>query len=156
MRNHVQNAADDLTAPAEITPAMIAAGAREYKTMCAHCHGGIGASRAGWAETMRPKPPALAHAAQGWSLEEVNWIVDHGIKMSGMPAFGGKHEEATICITAAFVKALTEMSEEQYARYYAVHGEEEGRHSYHQDIHASKEERRVGKEWVRQGRTWRT
>src|SRR3546814_5645724 len=64
--------------------------------MCAHCHGGIGASRAGWAETMRPKPPALAHAAQGWSLEEVNWIVDHGIKMSGMPAFGGTHEEATI------------------------------------------------------------
>src|SRR3546814_19547119 len=32
MRNHVQNAADDLTAPAEITPAMIAAGARDRKS----------------------------------------------------------------------------------------------------------------------------
>src|SRR3546814_17239540 len=111
--------------------------------MCAHCHGGIGASRAGWAETMRPKPPALAHAAQGWSLEEVNWIVDHGIKMSGMPAFGGTHEEATIWNIAAFVKALPEMSAEQYASYPAEHGEEEGAHS-----HSRSEERRLGKECV--------
>src|SRR3546814_5025427 len=93
--------------------------------MGAHFHVGIDASRAGWAETMRPKPPALAHAAQGWSLEEVNWIVDHGIKMSGMPAFGGTHEEATIWNIAAFVKALPEMSAEQYASYPAEHGEEE-------------------------------
>lgn len=57
MRNHVQGAADDLTVPADITPAMIAAGAGEYKSMCEHCHGGVGASRAGWAETMRPLSP---------------------------------------------------------------------------------------------------
>src|SRR3546814_14121859 len=94
---------------------------------------------------MRPKPPALAHAAQGWSLEEVNWIVDHGIKMSGMPAFGGTHEEATIWNIAAFVKALPEMSAEQYASYPAEHGEEEGAHSHSA---AKSAERRVGKECV--------
>src|SRR3546814_20083354 len=96
---------------------------------------------------MRPKPPALAHAAQGWSLEEVNWIVDHGIKMSGMPAFGGTHEEATIWNIAAFVKALPEMSAEQYASYPAEHGEEAGAHSHSEAIPSS-EERRVGIECV--------
>src|SRR3546814_18989819 len=94
MRNHVQNAADDLTAPAEITPAMIAAGAREYKTMCAHCHGGIGASRAGWAETMRHKQPAITHAAQGWCLEQDTRTEEHGHKKSGSAGVRGAQEEA--------------------------------------------------------------
>jgi len=73
---------------------MIAAGAGEYKSKCEHCHGGVDASRAGWAETMRPIPPALAHAAQRWSIGEAHWIVRHGVKMSGMPAFGPTHDEA--------------------------------------------------------------
>src|SRR3546814_19263017 len=99
MRNHVQNAADDLTAPAEITPAMIAAGAREYKTMCAHCRGGIGASRAGWAETMRTQPPAPPPAAQGRRPEEVKRIVCPRIKMSGKPQLGEQREKAKHCNT---------------------------------------------------------
>ncbi|AKH42149.1 cytochrome c553 [Altererythrobacter atlanticus] len=32
---------NDIAAP-ELTPAMVAAGAGEYKTMCAHCHDGVG------------------------------------------------------------------------------------------------------------------
>lgn len=123
MRNHVQGAADDLNAPAEITPEMIAAGAGEYKSMCEHCHGGVGVSRAEWAETMRPIPPALAHAAQRWSLGEVHWIVSHGVKMSGMPAFGPTHDQQTIWNIAAFVKAMPGMSVAQYAGYSAGHGE---------------------------------
>lgn len=131
MRNHVQNAADDLTGPAEITPAMISAGAGEYKAMCAHCHGGVGTSRAEWAETIRPIPPALAHAAEQWSIEEVHWIVSHGIKMSAMPAFGPTHDEATIWNIAAFVKQMPEMTEAQYAGYEAGHGPEgAGGHSH--------------------------
>lgn len=122
MRNHVQGAADDLTAPAEITPAMIEAGAGEYKAMCAHCHGGVGESRAEWAETMRPIPPALAQAADRWSIEEVHWIVSNGVKMSGMPAFGPTHDEATMWNIAAFVKRLPEMSGAQYSAYEAGHG----------------------------------
>lgn len=129
MRNAVQNAAGELSPPAEITPAMIEAGAGEYKAMCAHCHGGIGESRAEWAQTMRPLPPALADAAAGWSIEEVRWIVGHGVKMSGMPAFGPTHDEATLWNIAAFVKALPEMSEAQYAAYPVGHGGGEHGHA---------------------------
>lgn len=124
MRNSVQGAADDIAAPAQFTPAMIEAGAGEYKAMCAHCHGGIGESRAEWAETIRPIPPALAHAAARWSPEEVFWLVKHGVKMSGMPAFGPTHDDATVWNIAAFVKAMPEMSEEQYASYSVGHGAE--------------------------------
>lgn len=131
MTNSVQGRAGDLQAPATFTPAMVEAGAGEYKAMCAHCHGGVGEGRAGWAETMRPKPPALAHAAQAWTAEEVYWLVKHGVKMSGMPAFGPTHDEETLWNLAAFVKQLPRMSAEEYAAYSGTHGGEgEGHHSH--------------------------
>lgn len=125
MQNHVEGAAEPLIAPRQITPTMIAAGAGGYKAMCAQCHGGVGEGSAGWAETMRPAPPPLARAAQQWSIEEVHWIVRHGIKMSGMPAFGPTHDEETLWNIAAFVKALPDMNAEQYAGYSDGHGEGE-------------------------------
>jgi len=127
MRNAVQNSADEIIAPAEITPAMIAGGAGEYKAMCAQCHGGVGEGRAEWAKTMRPVPPALAQAAERWSIEEVHWLVAHGVKMSGMPAFGPTHNEATVWNIAAFVKAMPGMTPAQYAAFPSDHG---GAHSH--------------------------
>jgi|TARA_R100000501_G_scaffold18540_1_gene40549 mono/diheme cytochrome c family protein len=124
MTNSVQGRASGIEAPSRFTPVMIEAGAGEYKAMCAHCHGGVGESRAEWAETMRPSPPALAHAAAEWSPEEVFWLVKHGVKMSGMPAFGPTHDDETLWNIAAFVKAMPEMSAEQYAEYSGTHGSE--------------------------------
>ncbi|QZH74226.1 MAG: cytochrome c [Erythrobacter sp.] len=114
--NSVQRQAGDIEAP-EMTRAMVAAGASDYKSMCAHCHGGVGEGRADWAQGMRPMPPALAHAAQEWSPAEIYWLVTHGAKMTGMPAFGPTHEEEAIWNIVAFVKAMPNMTEAQYAAY---------------------------------------
>lgn len=119
--NSVQGHADEIVAP-ELTRAMIDAGAPEYKSMCAHCHGGVGESRAEWAEGLRPKPPALAATADEWTAAEVFWLVKHGAKMTGMPAFGPTHDDATIWNIAAFVKAMPQMPEAQYAAYSSEHG----------------------------------
>jgi mono/diheme cytochrome c family protein len=130
--NSVRSEASGIAAP-EFTPAMVAAGAPEYKAMCAHCHGGVGEERAGWAEGMRPEPPALVDAANAWSAAEVYWLVKHGARMTGMPAFGPTHDDATLWNIAAFVKALPEMPEAQYAAYPSEHemgGEAEGGHSH--------------------------
>lgn len=131
--NSVQGHADDIAAP-ELTRAMVDAGAPEYKLMCVHCHGGVGESRAEWAEGMRPKPPALAHAAQQWSASEVFWLIKHGAKMTGMPAFGPTHDEETLWNIVAFVKAMPEMREAQYTAYSSEHGggaeASEGGHSH--------------------------
>ena len=121
MTNSVQSRASDLQAP-EFTQAMIEAGAGEYKAMCAHCHGGVGEARAEWSAGMLPHPPALANAAEMWSDEEVFWLVKHGVKASGMPAFGGTHEDPALWNIAAFVREMPEMSEEQYASLGAASG----------------------------------
>ena len=122
MHNSVQGQASDLQTPEEITPAMIEAGAGEYKAMCVHCHGGVGEARAEWAMGMRPHPPALATEATEWSQSEVFWIVKHGIKMTGMPAFGPTHDDQTVWNIAAFVNQLPQMSEEEYAAFPVGHG----------------------------------
>lgn len=121
MRNSVQARADGIDAP-KFTPAMVAAGAPEYKSMCQHCHGGVGVKRDEWSHGMRPKPPPLAAAADRWRPREIFWIAKHGIKMTGMPAFGGSHDDRTLWNIAAFVNALPGMSASDYASYSAEHG----------------------------------
>jgi mono/diheme cytochrome c family protein len=121
MHNAVQGAADDVAPAPEFTPAMIAAGATEYKEYCAHCHGGVGEKRAEWAMGMRPHPPALARVADQWSEQELYWIITHGIKMTGMPAFGPNHNDETVWNIAGFVSRLPQMSATEYAAYEGGH-----------------------------------
>jgi mono/diheme cytochrome c family protein len=127
-RNSVKARADGLTPP-EITPQMLEAGAASYKAMCAHCHGGPGVERADWAGGMRPRPPHLAEAAAHWETRDVFWIAKHGVKMTGMPAFGATHDDEALWSVAAFVKALPGMTPDRYGALGAQaghHGDGEG------------------------------
>lgn len=114
-QNSVERRAADIAPPSGITPEMIEAGATAYKSMCEHCHAGPDVERAEWASGMRPRPPHLTEAAADWSLREVFWLVRHGVKMSGMPAFGPTHDDQAIWSITAFVKELPAMTPERYA-----------------------------------------
>ena len=113
--NSVELRAADVVAPAQITLAMVTAGASAYKSMCQHCHAGPGAEREDWASGMRPRPPHLTEAAASWELQQIYWIVKHGVKMTGMPAFGPSHDDQTLWGIAAFVSELPAMTPERYA-----------------------------------------
>lgn len=118
----VERRAARIAAPETAPPDAIEAGAAAYKAMCQHCHAGPGAERADWASGMRPRPPHLTEAAAHWAPEEVFWLVRHGVKMSGMPAFGPSHDDAAIWNIVAFVKALPAMTPERYAALGAAGG----------------------------------
>ena len=111
----VDRRADGVVAPDRFTEETIENGASMYKDSCEHCHAGPGVERAGWASGMRPRPPHLAEAAAEWELAEVFWLSKHGIKMTGMPAFGPTHDDQTLWGVAAFVKELPAMTPEKYA-----------------------------------------
>jgi mono/diheme cytochrome c family protein len=113
-RNSVERRASGSTAPGDITPAMVEAGASAYKSMCQHCHAGPGVEREKWASGMRPRPPHLTEAAARWEIHQIFWIAKHGVKMTGMPAFGPSHEDQTLWGIAAFVSELPAMSPERY------------------------------------------
>ena len=44
---------------------------------------------------------------------EVYWILEHGIKLAGMPAFGPTHGEDELWAITAFVEQLPEMSAQE-------------------------------------------
>jgi mono/diheme cytochrome c family protein len=115
MRNSVEQRAAGHAAPGAMTPERIAAGATAYRAMCQHCHAGPGVERADWAGGMRPRPPHLTEAAAEWEPEEVFWLVRHGVRMSGMPAFGPAHDDDALWNIVAFVKQLPAMTPERYA-----------------------------------------
>jgi hypothetical protein len=44
----------------------------------------------------------------------VHWVVKHGIKMTGMPAWGVTHDDDLLWDVVAFVCKLPELTPEQY------------------------------------------
>ena len=68
-------------------PALIALGAGHYATACVPCHGSPSRAAAATPISMVPAPPAIAEAVRDWEPRHLHWIVEEGIKMTGMPAW---------------------------------------------------------------------
>lgn len=113
MTNSVKTHARGVIVPAEYNNIDLRAGYDHFNEMCIFCHGAPVEPR--WLKKgLRPDPPNLAVTANDWTPAEVFWIVDHGIKMTGMPALGSVHPENDVWAVAAFVKSLPGMTPEQY------------------------------------------
>ena len=87
-------------------------GAGQYAAMCVNCHLAPGQSDSKIRPGLYPKPPNLSE--QRVDPRTVFWVVKHGLKMSGMPAWGIGHDDATIWSIVAFVTRLPAMSAQQY------------------------------------------
>src|SRR5215471_14995630 len=96
-------------------PAKLLIGVGHYAAHCAVCHGAPGVPKGEIAKGLYPPPPDLARAAPLYSPSELFWIVKHGIKMTGMPAWSD-HSDDELWATVAFVEKLPGISEEEYGR----------------------------------------
>ena len=60
---------------------------------CAICHANDGSGETRLGRGMYPKPPDLrAPQTQNRSDGEIFWIIENGVRLTGMPAFGGSGE----------------------------------------------------------------
>jgi mono/diheme cytochrome c family protein len=60
-----------------------------------------------------PRAPELRHGSDLTPAEQF-WIVKHGVKMTGMPAWGITHNDELLWDVVAFVRKLPELTAEQY------------------------------------------
>lgn len=97
-------------------------GYRQYDADCAACHGAPDQPRALWAKSMNPEPPDLTETDKRWSEKELYWLICHGVKMTGMPAFGVHRTDDEIWDLALFVSALPGMRPETYQQMRATYG----------------------------------
>ena len=92
-----------------------------YDAMCVNCHLSPGVKDSEIRNGLYPTPPNLAGATESTHSSQSDarrfWIIKHGIKASGMPAWskGGMNDEAIWDLTA-FLKALPSLTPETYRR----------------------------------------
>jgi mono/diheme cytochrome c family protein len=96
-------------------PAKVLIGFEHYAARCAVCHGAPGVPRGDIARGLYPPPPDLAKTAPLYTPAELFWIVKHGIKVTGMPAWSD-HTDEELWATVDFVEKLPGMSEQDYAK----------------------------------------
>jgi mono/diheme cytochrome c family protein len=67
-------------------------GRAHFADHCAACHGNDGSGDTMYGKGLYPKPPDLRLAeTQKLSDGEIFWIIENGVRFTGMPAFGGGH-----------------------------------------------------------------
>lgn len=117
MRNSVETQSMNVTAPPLDDPALIRRGAGHFQGGCAPCHGAPGEPQSPIARQMLPEPPYLAALdqwTQPWDAAELFWIVKHGLKYTGMPAWPALEREDEVWAVVAFLQRLPELSPQTY------------------------------------------
>lgn len=102
----------DLRPPNLNDPQLVLKGAGQYAAMCTGCHLASGRENSEVREGMYPQPPNLSKVRV--DPKDAFWVIKHGIKMSGMPAWGDSHDDATIWAMVAFLQKLPRLTPQQY------------------------------------------
>ncbi len=91
---------------------LVLKGAGQYAAMCVNCHLAPEQSDSEIRPGLYPQPPNLSE--QRVDPKRAFWVIKHGLKMTGMPAWGLGHDDATLWSIVAFVTKLPGLSAEHY------------------------------------------
>jgi mono/diheme cytochrome c family protein len=104
------------TIPGQAGPESIQRGLVLYRESCLPCHGAPDASAAEFSAGLNPGPPPLeVEVVQRRPDNELFWIVKHGIRATGMPAFGINHKDDEIGDIVRFVRHLPKLTDDEKA-----------------------------------------
>lgn len=122
MRNRsIETRASKLQVPDNLQdPARITQGAGNYNAMCMGCHLAPGMAATEMSRGLYPAPPDLSKETV--EAAAAFWVIKHGIKASGMPAWGESMADEYIWNMAAFLQELPRLSPEQYQTMVASSG----------------------------------
>jgi len=108
VRAAVGRNAADIPNPPSANDDSIVAGGKLYVAGCEGCHGKLGGAYREDQELF-PRTPQLPHAGTQYSEPELHWIVKHGIRMTGMSAYGPFYSEKQLWSLAAFLRRINKL-----------------------------------------------
>lgn len=103
----------DIAVPDLDDEALIRAGAGNYDAMCTGCHLKPGLESTEPSKGLYPAPPDLTRKRVE-NPAAAFWVIKHGIKMSGMPAWGRSMGDEYIWGMVAFIRELPAMPSHRY------------------------------------------
>jgi cytochrome c553 len=103
-----------LEAPPLDEPGLVLKGAGHYETGCRPCHGSPELPQPRIAWKMTPSPPYLPPRIPEWEPDELFYIVKHGIKFTGMPAWPALQRDDEVWAVVAFLRRFPALDAEEY------------------------------------------
>jgi len=97
-------------------PSLVLKGAGHYDLGCRPCHGSPALHHPRVASSMTPHPPYLPPRIAEWEPEELFYIVKHGLKFTGMPAWPSQNRDDEVWAMVAFLLEMQQLDEEAYQR----------------------------------------
>jgi mono/diheme cytochrome c family protein len=144
-----------LKSPGPITSQTVAEGRAHWADHCATCHANDGSGNTEIGQGLYPKAPDMRSArTQQLSDGQLYWIVENGVRLTGMPAWGdGRPDDQESWNLVAFIRHLPALTadeeremqrlnprspdeqnegdaEDAFLRGGAGHGEEHGPHKH--------------------------
>ena len=126
----IARAIRDIDVPPLDDSGLLIAGGEDYNEMCTDCHLKPGKTESEFTLGLYPQPPNLSMSAEAHHRAEDSeggghgdpkasaarqfWIIKHGIKASGMAAFGATHDDGRIWAMVAFLQKLPTLTPAQY------------------------------------------
>ncbi|GAB2655293.1 c-type cytochrome [Arenimonas aestuarii] len=111
----------DVSVPPLGDEAQLKSGAGNYAAMCTGCHLAPGMTATELSQGLYPAPPVLADLGAP-DPARAFWVIKHGIKASGMPAWGKSMPDEYIWNMVAFLQQMPQMSPGQYQALVASSG----------------------------------
>jgi mono/diheme cytochrome c family protein len=105
--------ASGLKNPLPASEGTVAAGRAHFADHCASCHGNDGKGQTWMGRNLYPRAPDMTLVAtQSLSDGEIYWIIENGVRLTGMPAWGngGDQDEETWALVS-FIRHLPHATE---------------------------------------------
>jgi mono/diheme cytochrome c family protein len=109
-------AMEDLRNPQPATPENLREGMEHFADHCAVCHANNGSGDTSFGRGMYPKPPDMrAGHTQNLTDGEIYSIIQNGIRLTGMPAFGqpGRTDDTGSWNLVLFIRHLPKLTPEE-------------------------------------------
>lgn len=143
-RKSVEKRAQATANPLPVDPKTLDQGLDHYRENCVVCHGAPGVQRDEIGKGLNPDPPDLTiPPVRNTPDGQLFYIIQHGIRMTGMPAFAPTHSDREIWAIVAFVRHLPQLTPSEREELKKATAEEE---EHHHQVMGDKEEKEEGEE----------
>jgi mono/diheme cytochrome c family protein len=105
----VDRRAAEQKSPVEATEANLIEGIRLYKTNCALCHGSPGHPEKSFGHPFYPPAPQFMEDAPDMAENQNYYIIKHGIRWTGMPAWGSILSDQQIWTLTTFLRHMDKL-----------------------------------------------
>ena len=104
----------DAKNPFAPTPEVLSEARAHFADHCATCHGNDGSGKTEIGQNLYPKPPDLRQSeTQNLTDGQIYYIIHNGIRLTGMPAWGGPGKDDDSWKLVLFIRHLPQMNPQE-------------------------------------------